>query len=344
MSQSKFVIMKHNADKAGLHYDLRFKMPKSNDWASYAVPKGVPTSPGKKVLAIKTTVHSEKEALLTGHITDGYGAGKLSKWDGGSCDIIKYDDSHVTIEFKGSKIKGIYHLISTGVMDKDFKKPTYLLFKGKAINERSGMASRVPSGGLKVDTEEGQSEETGTPLKWSISEGVKIMKEYIMVCQFTAMKGFFKKKPAGDYLIIAIKQSDGFFILQFHQNMKDNMYLVSVVDGAESPDDEFIENSFDQLRYNTQVKILEDKVPYKFKTKPNMKLQFAKPSKYLGKSLELFNDSRLPNGYYIAKCNVKKGFEPAISYKISANMGDLDQAKKMRAFTTSRLKSITAKK
>jgi len=60
--------MKHQAKRAGLHYDLRFKMPNSKDWASFAVPKGIPTTPGKKVLAIKTTTHSEKEALLTGVI------------------------------------------------------------------------------------------------------------------------------------------------------------------------------------------------------------------------------------------------------------------------------------
>ena len=29
-TQSKFVVMKHEAKRAGLHYDLRFKLPKSN--------------------------------------------------------------------------------------------------------------------------------------------------------------------------------------------------------------------------------------------------------------------------------------------------------------------------
>jgi len=131
-TQSKFVIMKHEAKKAGLHYDLRFRMPKSKDWASYAVRKGVPTSPGKKVLAVKTTIHNEKEALLTGYIKDGYGAGKLTKWDGGSCVIHKYSDRHITIEFKGSKIKGIYHMISIKTI-KNLNKSTkeYFLFKGK---------------------------------------------------------------------------------------------------------------------------------------------------------------------------------------------------------------------
>lgn len=168
MTRSKFIIMKHEAKRAGLHYDLRFKMPNSKDWDSYAVRKGVPTEPGKKVMAVKTTIHSEKEALFTGKIETGYGAGKLSKWDGGSCDIIKYDKKHMTIDFKGSKVKGIYHFISTGVMDKDYSKPTYLLFKGKIVQETTGMISRIPSCGEMVDTEEGPTEEVPEKkLSWS---------------------------------------------------------------------------------------------------------------------------------------------------------------------------------
>ncbi len=134
-TSSHFVIIKHQAKRAGLHYDLRFKMPKSNLWASFAVRKGVPTKPGQKVLAIKTHNHTRKEALFTGEIKEGYGAGKLTKWDGGSCTIIKYGTGHIVLDFKGSKVKGIYHLVSTGVIDKNYKKQTYMLFKGKAIQE-----------------------------------------------------------------------------------------------------------------------------------------------------------------------------------------------------------------
>ena len=133
MDKSEFVIMEHKAKKAGLHFDLRFKMPKSNMWASFAVRKGVPTNPGQKVLAVRTTDHTRKEALLTGYIEDGYGAGDLKKWDGGNCIIIKYSDSHISIDFNGSKVKGTYHFISTvKAGDKDSK--SYFLFKSKSTN------------------------------------------------------------------------------------------------------------------------------------------------------------------------------------------------------------------
>ena len=129
---SRFIVIKHEAKKAGLHHDLRFKIPKSNMWASFACRKEIPTSPGVKILAIRTNDHTEKEALFTGEIKSGYGTGILKKWDGGSCEIEKYNDSHISINFKGSKLKGIYHLINTKVADNKEGK-SYFLFKGKII-------------------------------------------------------------------------------------------------------------------------------------------------------------------------------------------------------------------
>jgi len=128
---SEFVVMEHEAKKAGKHFDLRFKIPGSDNWASFAVRKGVPEKTGQKVLAVRTHDHSRKEALFTGEIKSGYGAGTLKKWDSGKCDILKYKSSSMSIIFKGSKIKGLYHLVSTGVIDKEYKKQQYLLFKGK---------------------------------------------------------------------------------------------------------------------------------------------------------------------------------------------------------------------
>ena len=164
---SRFIIVKHDAKKARLHYDLRFKMPKSKNWMSFAVRKGVPTEPGKKVLAVRTHDHDEKEALFLGIIKDGYGAGKLTKVDDGQCVIHKFSPSHHIIEFKGKKFKGIYHLINTGVFNKrEYKKQHYLLFKGSVVNEWMGMISRIP--GLWADeVESSASYIEGPKLPWS---------------------------------------------------------------------------------------------------------------------------------------------------------------------------------
>lgn len=128
---AQFIIVKHEAIKARLHYDLRFEMPNSKLWASFAVRKGVPTSPGTKVLAVRTHDHTREEALFLGTIPPGeYGAGKLSKWDSGTCDIHTFTPGKIAITFKGSKVKGLYYMISTGVINKkEFKKQSYILFK-----------------------------------------------------------------------------------------------------------------------------------------------------------------------------------------------------------------------
>jgi len=138
--------------------------------------KGVPEKPGVKVLAVKTHDHDEKEALFLGTIKDGYGAGKLTKFDDGKCIIHKYKSSHIIVEFKGRKIKGIYHLINTGVFNKkDYKKQQYMLFKGNALKEGMGMISRVPSGGIAEDTEEGQNDLETPKLPWSNNKSRRIV-------------------------------------------------------------------------------------------------------------------------------------------------------------------------
>ena len=188
MTKSKFIVVKHDAKKARLHYDLRFVMPNSKNWMSFAVRKGVPEKPGTKVLAVRTHDHDRKEALFTGEIKEGYGAGKLTKWDGGSCIIHKYGISHMFIEFKGSKVKGMYHLVSTGVIDKDYKKQTYMLFKGKVVSEGfvldpiggdseaggggCGMISRVPAGDtqeVEISDEDADKQQT-KPLSWAVGK------------------------------------------------------------------------------------------------------------------------------------------------------------------------------
>ena len=183
MTRSKFIIVEHDAKKARLHWDLRFKMPKSSKWASYAVRKGIPTVPGKKVLAVRTHDHSRAEALFIGTIKDGYGAGKLKKWDDGICLIHKYSPSHIAIELKGRKVKGMYHLISTGVVDKNYKRQTYFLFRVKIISEIMGMISRIPSSGMTGDVEESQDELTSPNLPWdkttrTVKNGKQINETY----------------------------------------------------------------------------------------------------------------------------------------------------------------------
>lgn len=174
-TRSKFIVVEHHAKRTKLHFDLRFEHPtKKGIWMSFAVRKGIPLQAGKRVLSIRTHNHSKKEALFLGTIKSGYGAGKLKKWDDGDCIIHKFKPGHKVIEFKGRKVKGIYHLVSTGVIKgsssykkQDYINQKYMLFKGKSLNEMSGMISRIPSISSGDEVEEDHGEVTGKKLTWS---------------------------------------------------------------------------------------------------------------------------------------------------------------------------------
>lgn len=170
------------------------------------------------------------------------------------------------------------------------------------------------------------------------------MKDYAIVALFTTMKGFFKTKISGEYILLGLKEvsNNTFMLFQFFQSIEKGLYLVGTVGGMESPSEDALEDKLDDLRHSHNVKILEDKLPIKAgwnNSKKAIVVTFnKKPSKYLGKTLEFHNDSRIPDGYYAVKAKVKKDFEPAIQYKFSSGAMGLGMAKKMRAFTSARLK------
>jgi hypothetical protein len=130
---SKFILVKHEAIKRGTHYDLRFKMPNSKNWVSFAMNKMPPDKSGERLSIVRTNDHSEEEALFIGKIAEGkYGAGKLTKVDSGSCEIIKFKNSSITVIFKGKNLKGKYYFINAGVFNrKDYNRKVYIFFKAK---------------------------------------------------------------------------------------------------------------------------------------------------------------------------------------------------------------------
>lgn len=135
---AKFILVKHEALKRGLHYDLRFQMPNSKNWASFALNELPPSEFGKRIYVPRTTDHSEKEALFIGTIPEGeYGAGKLTKVELGNCDVIKFTNAHIIVNFKGKKISGTYHFINAGLFGRkrNFKQKVYAFFKAKSLVE-----------------------------------------------------------------------------------------------------------------------------------------------------------------------------------------------------------------
>ena len=131
---SEFILVSHDAIKRGKHFDLRFEEPNSENWASFAMNQLPPTKEAEKIYIVRTTQHSREQALYIGVIPTGeYGAGKLTKIDGGKCEIIKYSNAHMVVNFKGKKLSGIYHFINTAVFSRsrNYSRKTYAFFKGK---------------------------------------------------------------------------------------------------------------------------------------------------------------------------------------------------------------------
>jgi bifunctional non-homologous end joining protein LigD len=130
---TRFFVTIHYALKAGKHFDLRVKnlSQDTGKWDSFAIPSGIPETRGKKVLMIRTPIHSEEDALFVGKIPEGlYGAGTLKKYDEGECIIEKNTDKHIVLNFYGKKIKGIYHIIFMGNKKTGGKtQKQYILFK-----------------------------------------------------------------------------------------------------------------------------------------------------------------------------------------------------------------------
>jgi hypothetical protein len=135
---SEFILVRHEAKKRGVHYDLRFEIPNSKLWASFSLNEMPPTQPNKRIYIPRTNDHSRETALYTGKIPEGeYGAGIIKKIDGGDCEIVKYRNSHIIVDFKGKILKGKYHFINVGTYDKkrNYKKKVYGFFKAKDIKQ-----------------------------------------------------------------------------------------------------------------------------------------------------------------------------------------------------------------
>lgn len=120
----KFLIHEHRALKAGLHWDLRLGHDGVlKSFASKKIPDLIDDRT-KKIIVFQQPDHDSEWFDFTGEISDGYGAGKVSVWDKGEFDEIKWTMKLITLNFKGKKIKGNYSFVL-------YKENEWLMFKSK---------------------------------------------------------------------------------------------------------------------------------------------------------------------------------------------------------------------
>jgi len=119
-----FVVQRHDARR--LHYD--FRLERNGALASWAVPKGIPLEPGRRVLAVHVEDHPLDYATFEGEIPKGnYGAGTVEIWDSGTYELVEEKrDGGLTVRLRGSRLEGTWTLVPAA-LDGDPKN--WLLFR-----------------------------------------------------------------------------------------------------------------------------------------------------------------------------------------------------------------------
>jgi len=82
---------------------------------SWAVPRGLPTQPGDKRLAVRTEDHPLEYGAFEGTIPEGhYGAGEVRIFDDGTYEALEWTDTKVSFRLRGRRYPGLeYHLVKT---------------------------------------------------------------------------------------------------------------------------------------------------------------------------------------------------------------------------------------
>jgi len=146
-----FVVQKHKADRAGLHWD--FRLEHGGVLWSWAVPKGPSLDPADKRLAIHVEDHPIDYADFHGTIPAGYGAGQVETWDKGVwAPLGDADEDMARGELRfvlaGRRLNGRFTLARLKRRQPS-KQDAWFLIKGHDEEARYGMAAdaiekRVP--------------------------------------------------------------------------------------------------------------------------------------------------------------------------------------------------------
>ena len=123
----KFLIHKHEAKKAGLHYDLRLgHNGVLKSWACRKISDLIDDE-AKRIMVFETPDHDSSWFNFEGEIEDGYGAGKVTVWDKGTFKETYWSKDHITVIFNGTKLKGKY----TFILYQNGTQKQWLFFKSK---------------------------------------------------------------------------------------------------------------------------------------------------------------------------------------------------------------------
>jgi bifunctional non-homologous end joining protein LigD len=138
-----FVVQKHAAHRAGLHWD--FRLEHGGVLWSWAVRKGPSLDPADKRIAVHVEDHPLDYADFQGTIPDGeYGAGKVETWDRGTWEALDdpeagMRDGELRFVLRGDRLNGRFTLVRLRPRpDQRGRQDNWLLIKGHDEAERAG--------------------------------------------------------------------------------------------------------------------------------------------------------------------------------------------------------------
>jgi bifunctional non-homologous end joining protein LigD len=141
-----FVVQKHAAHRAGLHWD--FRLEHGGVLWSWAVPKGPSLDPADKRMAIHVEDHPIDYAAFEGIIPAGeYGGGAVETWDRGTWEPIGDPDEgmrkgELKFTLAGQRLKGRFTLVRLHQRDAR-KQEAWFLIKGHDDEARTGASAPV---------------------------------------------------------------------------------------------------------------------------------------------------------------------------------------------------------
>ena len=206
--QLEFVVQEHHATH--LHYD--FRLEADGVLKSWAVPKGPPSDPSEKRLAIQVEDHPFEYRTFEGTIPKGsYGAGTVSIWDHGTYHaegastaqeserLIRHglQEGHMNFILQGQELNGPYSLVR---LKQAAKENQWLLLKRKEGKEENNRQSSPPSMQIKNELKKLPKSE--------MPKGVKPMLATLVDKPFDGQDWIFEIKWDGYRALAAIKKKE----------------------------------------------------------------------------------------------------------------------------------------